>query len=45
MAALALSACGGAQGTAPGPGAPRNGYGLLVDPRYGTPLPGGPPEF
>ncbi|HUH85752.1 MAG TPA: hypothetical protein VLX85_14170 [Stellaceae bacterium] len=44
-AAMMLSGCAGHSGSWPGPGAPRNGAGVLVDPVYGTSLPGGPPEF
>ena len=46
IAAVGLTLLGcSAVPAGPGPGWPRNGDGVPVDPTYGTPLPGRPPVY
>jgi hypothetical protein len=43
---LPLAGCGDAPArSGPGPDWPRNGSGIAVDKRFGTPLPGSPPSY
>ncbi|HXZ00380.1 MAG TPA: hypothetical protein VEI03_10295 [Stellaceae bacterium] len=47
VAAIAIlaAACAARENAIPVEKVWRNGGGVPVDPRYGTPLPGSPPEF